>query len=207
MSDAFVRGGSGDIRFDQLPAAKGRSFFPLHEQKLSADLYEAEHPEVTVIRPWESKEEHEARKEKRKVTKLAEPELQMSPDRARRELRLKTAELQTLPLDHPKYSEMFDAAVRLIHQYEDILNLTHTRYVKGITPKKAEDAPVPPELIEKLAQYKKLSTEKRRDSISKGKNIDMLVLVSAHETDAELQQLVTERIGQLAMAKQETVVT
>jgi hypothetical protein len=206
MSDSFIRGGSGDIRLDQIPAARGKAFWPLHEQKLAADLYEAEHPEVTVIRPWLSKEEQAAHKAARPVTKLAEPELSMSPDRARRELRLKRAELDTLPLDHPKYEEMFTAAVRVIHQLEDVLGVQRTRFVKGAVPRKA-DAPVPPEMIEKIAKYKALSTEKRRSSIMKGENIDLLVLVSTVETDPELQMLAMERIGQLGMARKEVPVT
>jgi len=204
MSDAFVRGGGGEIRLDQLPVAKGKAFWMQHEQSLAAELYETEHPGVTVIRPWETKEQHEARKAKRKPIPMADPDLTMAPDRAQRELRIKRAEIASLPLDHPKYAEMFDADVRYIHQLEDVLGLERTRYVRGTVPKKAGEAPSP-ELIQKVAKYKELSETARRRSIEKGENVELLAMIAAAETDPALQALATERIGQLAMKPQEPV--
>ncbi len=206
MSDAFVRGGSGDIKFDQLPAAHGKAFWPLHEKKLAADLYEQEHPGVTVRRDWETDEQHKARKAERPPSSVAEPELSMSPDRARRELRLKLAEFHGLPLDHPKYDEQFDAHVRNIHLLQDVLGEQHTRFERNVQLKKAAETPVAPEMVEKIAKYKALSPGKRRESIAKAQNIELLLMVRDVEPDAEIQALIVARIGELGMAKKETVV-
>ena len=130
----------------------------------------------------------------------------MSPDRARRELRLKLAEFHGLPLDHPHYGEQFDAHVRNIHLLQDVLGEQRTRFEKGVAPKKAADAPVAPEMIEKIAKYKALSPGKRRESIAKAQNIELLLMVRDVETDAETQALIVQKIGELGMAKKETVV-
>lgn len=207
MSDAFVRGGSGDIRLDQIPAAQGKAFWRQHEQMLAADLYEAEHPGVTVRRPWESDQEHAKRKEDRKPIAFAEPELSVPPHTALRELRLARLELEGLPLDHPKYDEMFTAKVRNIHLLEDVLGQTRTRFEKGKAPKKAEAAPVSADLVEKLAAYKAVaSKDKRLAAIGKSQNLELLVLIRGIETDQELQEAIVKRIGELTMAKRETVV-
>ena len=207
MSDAFIRGGSGDIKFADLPAARGKAFWPLHEKKLAADLYEQEHPGVTVRRDWESDAEHAERKAARPPSTIVEPELSMSPDRARRELRLKLAELHGLPFDHPKYDEQFEAHVRNIHLLQDVLGEKRTRYEKRVPLKKEDGAPLGPGLIEKLAKYKAQSVDGRRKSIEKGQNIELLAMVQGVETDPELQALAVKRIGELGMAKREVPVT
>lgn len=203
MGDAFVRGSVGEIQLHQIPAARGRAFWPQHEQKLAADLYETEHPGVTVRRPWESEAEHAARKEKRKPIVLAEPELNMDPARAERELRRRQNEIAGLGTDHPEYDKQFAALVTLIHQLEHILGRTPTPYKKGTVPKKGDD--VPPELVEKLAKYKTLRIEKRRESIEKGENVDLLKLIQSNETDPELRMMAERRIVALFEKKQEPV--
>lgn len=197
MSDAFVHGSIGEIPLAKIPAARGKAFWPHHEQVLAADLYETEFPGVTVIRPWESKEQHEARKALRKPVIVAEPELNMDPARAEPELRRRQIELAGLTIDHPEYEKLFTAQVRNIHQLEHILGRAPTRYAKGTVPKKKED-PVSTEHVEALAKYKKLPEAKRRAAIQNGENPELLALVRDNETEPALQTLAMQRIVELS---------
>jgi hypothetical protein len=204
-TDAFVQGGSGVIQLHQIPAAQGRAFWPYHEQVLAADLYEAEHPGVTVKRPWENEGQLTARVAKRQVAKAPELELNMDPSRAQPLLDRKRRELAGLLTEHPEYDRLFTALTKEINNLEGCLGRTPTRFKKGTVPK-AEDE-VSPELVEKLAKFGTLSIEKKRESIEKGKNIDLLALIQRNEKDPELQMMAALRITQLSAAKQEEAVT
>lgn len=199
MADAFVRGGSGVVQLHQIPAAQGRAFWPLSAQIFEADLYESENPDVTVRRPWESEQQHEARLAQRKRTPLAEPKLNMDPARALPELKRRQRELAGLTAEHPEYDKLFTALVGLIHDLERVLDRKPTRYVKGTIPA-ADGDPISPEMVEKLATYKKLKPEKRQAAIAASENVELLELVRQVEPVAELQALAAQRIEQLRSA-------
>lgn len=194
---AFVRGNVGVIQIHQIPAARGKAFWPQNEQIFEADLYEEEHPGVTVRRPWESEAQHADRLAKRKPIQVQEPTLNMDPKLAERELTRRQHELAGLTTEHPEYEKLFTAQVNYIHELEAILGRKPTPYTKGVIPKKAED-PIDPELVAKVAAYKALPKAKREASIRAGKNMELLTLIHANETSPDLKQLAIERIGQVA---------
>jgi len=194
---AFVRGNKGVIPIHQIPAARGKAFWPRNEQEFQADLYEEEHPGVTVRRPWESEPEHDARMKKRKPIKVQEPTLNMDPKLAERELGRRQNDLAGLAPEHPHYETLFTATVNYIHELEAVLGRKPTPYTKGVVPKKAED-PKNPELVAKVAAYKLLPKQKREASIRAGKNIELLTLIHDNEPSLDLKALAIERIGQVA---------
>lgn len=194
---AFVRGNVGVILISQIPAARGKAFWPQNEQVFAADLYEEENPGVTVRRPWENEAEHAARLEKRKPIPVKEPTLNMDPKLAERELVRRQHDLAGLGPDHPQYETLFTATVNYIHELEAILGRKPTQYTKGVVPKKAED-PKDPELVAKVASYKKLPKATREASIKAGKNIELLTLIHDNESSPELKALAIMRIGQVA---------
>lgn len=196
----LVHGNDREIAMDQIPAARGRAFWSRHDQEVAADLYEAENPGTIVRRPWEKADEHAARLKGVKRTPLPEPQLNMDPARAERELHRRQDEISRLGTDHPEYDKQFAALSKLINQLEQICGFTPTRYTKGVVPKRADD-PVPQELIDKLAKYNAAKEETRRKSILAGTDIEFLTLVSQREQSGALQQLAIARIGELKRAE------
>jgi hypothetical protein len=200
-TSAFIHGGIGEIELHMIPAARGKAFWPLHQQKLAADLYEQEHPGVTVKRPWEKEAEHAARMSKRKMPTLAPPELDMDPARAEPELRRRMQELGGLTVDHPEYEKLFKSLVKNIHQLERILGHMPTKFQQGVVPKKKEDD-VSPELVQKLAKYTSLKKEEtRRASIAGTEDLDFLALIRDNETNPDLRVLAVQRIEQVVSAE------
>lgn len=203
---AFVPGGANTtIHVSQLPALKGRAFIPFNEKTLAADLYEQAHPGVTVRRDWEDEAQHAARVAKRKQPTLAEPELNMSPDRAERELKMKRAEIEGLDTKHPEYDRLFGNLAHYINLLEDVAGQKRTAYRRGSDLTRKEDPP-PLELVEKLARYQALrKRETKVTSIESGKDVALLELIRQHETDAELQALAVQRINFLRSQDEDAV--
>jgi hypothetical protein len=198
-TDAFIQSGSGEVSIAQVLALKAKAFWTVDEKKVEADLYESAHPGVTVRRDWESAAELAARVKKRDaMPQPTAPTQGMDPSRAAPELLRQQRFLQTLSVDHPKYKDLFTAAVEQIHLLEDNLNLKRTEYKLGSVPKKEKES-ADPEALAKLAEYFKRNLDTRRRSIEATKDSGYLALIRDTETMPELQALAVQRIEQLRM--------
>lgn len=193
----FIPGGGAEVDISAILAPYGKALWTLPEKQARAEIYESEHPGVTVRRDWEKIDEHIKRLKARKLTLLAEPTRNMDPARAERLLRLQRSFLEGLTTDHPEYDRLWKGAVDEIHLLEDVIQVPRTRYARGVVPKKEQDVAPSPELMEKLARYSALKPGLRRQSIEQGKNLELLALIRDSELDLEIKTMAVQRIAQL----------
>lgn len=193
----FVPGGGAEVEIATVLAPYGRALWTLPEKMARADIYESEHPGVTVRRDWEKVDQHIKRLKERKLTPLAEGTRNMDPARAERLLRLQVGLLQGLTPDHPNYEKLWKGAVDEIHVLEDVMQVPRTKYVKGVVPQKEQDVAPSPELMGKLEKYLALKPGLRKQSIEQGQNPALLALIRDSELDLDIKVMAIQRIEQL----------
>ena len=226
MSGGLVRGGSGEIPLRNVLLA-----YP-HLQAVSlrrdtepiARKYEAEHPGVVVVCPWEEIDNAdiaEMREPERRraladraalaarreaATKVAAPvEKKVAGDPARfmDDLRRLRIDMKNLEVGHPQYVKLFTELASQINNLEDALiadgvkGVTRTEFT--LATQKFPKAPVmsaerKAELQRRVEAYQALSMSKRKESIEAATDPELTRMLLGVETEQPIRDKIVLKL-------------